>query len=787
MAGWDKYIDQYKGSLDPNVIRARIQVESGGNPNVVAKPQQWKTGYGSEIGLLQMSPDTRKQYGITDEQAKDPETNLRVQLKQWNDWSNNFFGNNQPSDPVARNTWAWLTTAVGPGAVRRIRDLTGGDYSLSALARVADNSDVLGQNKKYWGSQSPGLVSKRIKHAIKAVTTSMGGQRREPMARKPQSAWEIMGDPRYQHKAPDEDVESRYELPGRLAPDTLPTDEQKVPYGLPSNISLDNLNKVINAVGDKAAAETDEARKAALIKRLRELQIYRLRYSGSHQPAEGTSMKYTGPQKDKPTGDLGLFSGKPLELPGATKGSTFKSVDLSALRAQQQDQSGSGSGRLSMSLTGMPSFDKYTEIIGRAYGDDPNSQTSKMIRAQVEANNQKLKAYYNLDPDEIKAGVPDLDEVGGIVGKKRKAQAAAVQAYDDGIKYFNDRIKALGGYKTEGGRVAGIIERVESRLNSAEAEVRRAYNDIKNAKTDPMGDIPMWAVAMIGIGAGLQNMGKPGAGNALVNVLGQVMSAKKAAARAKLEKLMDIHKLSVQQRDYLSRMFEKRLAEKENVTKSRMQLMLSKAAAQEKSANFDMAAADGIIALGKSKVETEFTYRTKAADKLAKAEEFKIKQGMQFAKMAAKMAKSAGKKALPAKLTTELANDLTVIKQVEHLGQRVKGKDLSPVKEMLGIFGTDAGRILPQVRAMARMIGRHQGVDKGNFAEKEGAIMVEAITGKDWNKAAQSYKRLMELYNDSVQTWQNKVGALGRSYDVSGLIGLLGKAGPRPSMSKVEK
>lgn len=166
-------IKKYSGNIDPRVVAARVQVESGGNPTATAKAQKWKTGFGSEVGLLQLSPDARKRYGLTEEQAKNPETNIKYAMKQWNAWANNFFGKNKPKDQATRNVWAWLVTAVGPGAAARLRSLAGG-YDLDKLRDVAEDEKLLSKNRKFWGSQSPGLVGKRIKKGINEVKKVLG-------------------------------------------------------------------------------------------------------------------------------------------------------------------------------------------------------------------------------------------------------------------------------------------------------------------------------------------------------------------------------------------------------------------------------------------------------------------------------------------------------------------------------------------------------------------------------------------------------------------------------------
>lgn len=153
----------------------RIQKESSGNPKAKAPAQKWQTGFGSELGLLQLSPDTRKQYKISNEQAFDPATNIRIGMDVWNKWSKSFFGKETPKNPVTRNVWSWLVTAVGPGAARKLRDMSDGD-DLDSLLKTANDMEALQKNRKYWGSQSPRLVSQRVRDAVRNVVGAMGAK-----------------------------------------------------------------------------------------------------------------------------------------------------------------------------------------------------------------------------------------------------------------------------------------------------------------------------------------------------------------------------------------------------------------------------------------------------------------------------------------------------------------------------------------------------------------------------------------------------------------------------------
>lgn len=56
--------------IDPNLIWAVINTESGGNPNVV--------GAAGEIGLMQLMPPTAAYYGVSSDQLYDPYYNVQA-------------------------------------------------------------------------------------------------------------------------------------------------------------------------------------------------------------------------------------------------------------------------------------------------------------------------------------------------------------------------------------------------------------------------------------------------------------------------------------------------------------------------------------------------------------------------------------------------------------------------------------------------------------------------------------------------------------------------------------
>lgn len=162
---------------------ARVNFETGYNPYAVAKPQNWKIGkgksiYGSEIGLLQISPANRHDLGMTNEEATDWRININVGMKIWDKWVNNFYKEQKelPEEGSERDVWSWLVTSVGPGAIRKIRELTGNSYNLNDLRGVANDMETLEKYKKSWGTQSPKLIQQRILQSINIIHKVYGRQ-----------------------------------------------------------------------------------------------------------------------------------------------------------------------------------------------------------------------------------------------------------------------------------------------------------------------------------------------------------------------------------------------------------------------------------------------------------------------------------------------------------------------------------------------------------------------------------------------------------------------------------
>lgn len=267
---------------------------------------------------------------------------------------------------------------------------------------------------------------------------------------------------------------------------------------------------------------------------------------------------------------------------------------------------------------------KQTEM-EKIYGYGDESYASKLLKSREEAKSRELGYKYGLGSEEIEAGIVP-EKPGGLAGKKIELYTEMEETKNNLSNMYKERLKELQGYEDKSGKkVSGSIGRIKSSLSTAEAEVQRAYNEIKSANVNPMKGIPMWSIALIGLGAGLQELGRKGSGNTSVNVLNTLISKRQEAKRLELQKLFDIHKLSVQQRDYFSNLFERKLSEQSNLMKNIAIMDEAKLAIRERSLDYQINVADKINAIAASKAEDEYKIRATSAQEMDKAKEFEIK------------------------------------------------------------------------------------------------------------------------------------------------------------------
>jgi hypothetical protein len=116
------------------------------------------------------------------------------------------------------------------------------------------------------------------------------------------------------------------------------------------------------------------------------------------------------------------------------------------------------------------------------------------------------------------------------------------------------------------------------------------------------------------------------------------------------------------------------------------------------------------------------------------------------------------------KFIADWSRDVSSIRKFEMLANKVKGKRLTPEMELLGIFGTDAGQIMPRVRMLAMSIYRNlEKADSGNLSNRDAKAMAEAITGKKWNKAYAIYQNLTRLAKEAKIRMMDTVMRLDRA------------------------
>lgn len=157
-----------------DLVCCRIAFETGGNPRAVSRPQQWASGVGGEMGLLQLSPDTRAAHGLTDKQALDPGTNLRIGqalwlrwYRSWADWALAKRISIPHLQLVPCAAACWLVTSIGPGAMRWLTRSLGGD--VETWPAYTATIYRLGEHAGTFGRQSASLIKRRIRVALAAA------------------------------------------------------------------------------------------------------------------------------------------------------------------------------------------------------------------------------------------------------------------------------------------------------------------------------------------------------------------------------------------------------------------------------------------------------------------------------------------------------------------------------------------------------------------------------------------------------------------------------------------
>lgn len=150
-------------------------------------------------------------------------------------------------------------------------------------------------------------------------------------------------------------------------------------------------------------------------------------------------------------------------------------------------------------------------------------------------------------------------------------------------------------------------------------------------------------------------------------------------------------------------------------------------------------------------------------------------------------------KQLKPKFISEWSDTLGTIEKMRDLVRRIRGTKLTPTREALAVFGTDAGRLMPEIRQLARMLGRTvDRADVGNLAISEAHAMVKALTGGEWNKARVTAQNLQKRINMALEVMRDKVIRLDAAGNnvapiAMGLFRMPGQQQPVKQPSKAEQ
>ena len=94
-----------------------------------------------------------------------------------------------------------------------------------------------------------------------------------------------------------------------------------------------------------------------------------------------------------------------------------------------------------------------------------------------------------------------------------------------------------------------------------------------------------------------------------------------------------------------------------------------------------------------------------------------------------------------------------LIGQLDDLKKQNKGLGRVESSKIAQLFGMDPGATEDELVAYARQLGRALGTDKGNFAEKEGEVMVRALLGGKWDRAERARRNISKQLNILAKNW----------------------------------
>jgi hypothetical protein len=578
------------------------------------------------------------------------------------------------------------------------------------------------------------------------------------------------------------------------------------PSGVPSDISLTNLNKLINGLETKKAIEEDVSTRNRLINKIDELKQYRLLYSGPHQPPEGTRSVSSTPTKAvAPIGnlnelDLTTTETSPLPEPVPQAGGAGGGAGLSDLLTGPVPKIGLGSGSSSVTVKkGIPypeeKLARRRETGESLFGEGTKLGLARKGRLETLSQNRLniLDESNRINNEYIQSTKKEMARLTGGA-----AMEAVPQPYDEpgvtpAATYRRAQPETKGTVPEEMGPptgpktrpVKGLIEQSEERFNEASKQLKEARDDIANFKIDPYRGVMMNVIvasiadALRVLGSSIASGGRNlGSGPSYAS---QILDRNLKVQGAELEKMMNLEKMTKDQRDFTMKTWNEFKEEKKILGLRMAQLDAAKVSNMSARLDVKNAAAEEINKMGKElseikykttkeQIDKEIAAKEKAADTTITKKESGWRQVVDPKwKEALKQAIGKPGKVLPAGTLRKLAEDRNLLIVTELLMNRVKNKNLTPLHNIPWL-PTESNNIMPQVKSIARQLGRKFGTDTGNFAEREGQVMVDSIAGRNWNKAEQTYKRLKEMTKQLKRKFNDEVKMYGNSgYNAAGL------------------
>lgn len=357
-----------------------------------------------------------------------------------------------------------------------------------------------------------------------------------------------------------------------------------------------------------------------------------------------------------------------------------------------------------------------------------------------------------------------------VIGSLRQASTDVRSAYGGLTKSRAERVGLLRRSLEETLQyqkgAKGKRDEAHRALQDASANYQKIMARLDEAKIDPdryMREMPAGRAALAYIASALggfaEGFSQGKVKNRVVGMLNAAVERDVAAQRTNIQKLLQSAQFAGVERNRLQSMLNMYEDRVRGAVKDTLALRLQEIAI----ASTDMKAKAQL-----SQIAAGFAMKEAQVHSMMKP---RVTSVTKKGPLGALMAKAQGKrKPLSPDFQLKLHGQRALIEQVGRLAHKIKGKNLTPLSELLGIFGTEGGKYMPQVRALARQLGRMRGVDKGNIAISEGKIMVYDYTGKRWNKAEQTARRLWAEFQRERRRYGKLVSGLSEGHDVPGTL-----------------